>query len=142
SRVFAGIHWSFDVAIGEQVGRKVGQYVADHYFRPLSGGSLVAAAPAPVTATLRADPVQPLRAEALARWQATRLDISALHRTDLRIADRSGLLLRKAAGDVSGLDGDAAGWGWFVAATPWEDAGFTTLGEQSEGGRMDLLTEL
>src|SRR5262245_35375023 len=55
SRVFAEIHWSFDVAIGEKLGRKVGQYVADHYFQPLSSGSLVAvaAAPAPVNGTLR-----------------------------------------------------------------------------------------
>jgi PAP2 superfamily len=37
SRVYAGIHWSFDVAAGEQLGRKVGQYVADHYFQPLTG---------------------------------------------------------------------------------------------------------
>ena len=28
SRIYAGIHWSFDVAIGEKVGRMVGQYVA------------------------------------------------------------------------------------------------------------------
>jgi hypothetical protein len=37
SRIYAGIHWSFDVGAGEALGRKVGQYVADHYFRPLSG---------------------------------------------------------------------------------------------------------
>jgi hypothetical protein len=35
SRIYAGIHWSFDSAAGEQLGRKVGQYVADHYFQPL-----------------------------------------------------------------------------------------------------------
>jgi hypothetical protein len=35
SRVYAGIHWSFDCAAGEALGRKVGQYVADHYFQPL-----------------------------------------------------------------------------------------------------------
>src|SRR5262249_56150006 len=48
SRIYAGIHWSFDVAIGEQLGRKVGQYVADHFFQPLTGSggaSLLAAAP-------------------------------------------------------------------------------------------------
>jgi hypothetical protein len=40
SRIYAGIHWSFDAAAGEALGRKVGQYVADHYFQPLaaSGG--------------------------------------------------------------------------------------------------------
>src|SRR5262249_43822156 len=35
SRIYAGIHWSFDAAAGEALGRKVGQYVADHYFQPL-----------------------------------------------------------------------------------------------------------
>jgi hypothetical protein len=40
SRIYAGIHWSYDVAAGENLGRKVGQYVADHDFLPLteSGG--------------------------------------------------------------------------------------------------------
>src|SRR5262249_10843793 len=37
SRIYAGIHWSYDCAIGEQVGRKVGEYVPDHYFQPLTG---------------------------------------------------------------------------------------------------------
>src|SRR5262249_16689456 len=105
SRVFAGIHWSFDVAIGEQVGRKVGQYVADHFFQPLSGsggGSLVAAAaaPAPVNETLRANLVQPLLAEALARWQAAGIDTSALRGIDVRIGDLGGLTLGQAAGNV------------------------------------------
>ena len=36
SRIYAGIHWSFDFAAGEALGRKVGQYVADHYFQPLA----------------------------------------------------------------------------------------------------------
>jgi hypothetical protein len=75
SRIFAGIHWSFDVAIGEQMGRKVGQYVADHYFQPLTGaggGSLVAtaAASAQVNETRRTERVQPMLAEALGPWQA------------------------------------------------------------------------
>jgi hypothetical protein len=74
SRVFAGIHWSFDCAVSEQVGRKIGQYVVDHYFQPLTGsggGALVAGtvAPASVDETLRINQVQPL-AEALALWQA------------------------------------------------------------------------
>src|SRR5204863_4252136 len=38
SRIYAGIHWSFDMAAGEQLGRKVGRYVADHYFLPVTTG--------------------------------------------------------------------------------------------------------
>jgi hypothetical protein len=57
------------------MGRKVGQYVADHYFQPLTGaggGSLVAtaAASAQVNETRRTDRVQPMLAEALGPWQA------------------------------------------------------------------------
>jgi hypothetical protein len=147
SRVFAGIHWSFDVAIGENMGRKVGRYVAGHYFQPVpgSGGAplvAAAAAPAPVTETLRADQVQPLLAEALARWQAAGVDTSALRGAEIRIGDLGGLTLGQAAGGVIWLDYNAAGWGWFVDATPGDDSEFTTPGDQGERGRMDLLTVL
>jgi len=39
SRIYAGIHWSFDKAAGLQQGRKVGKYVADHYFLPVGGSN-------------------------------------------------------------------------------------------------------
>src|SRR5262249_7061136 len=35
SRVFAGIHWRFDVAAGEALGSEVGQYVATNWLRPV-----------------------------------------------------------------------------------------------------------
>src|SRR5262249_31064176 len=87
SRIFAGIHWSFDCAIAENMGRKVGQYVVDHYLQPLTGSGgdpivAAAAAPAPVKESLRAGLVQPLVAEALACWQAVCVNTSALHRVD------------------------------------------------------------
>ena len=50
---YAGIHWSFDCAAGEALGRKVGQYVAGHAFGPVTGsggGALGAVAAAPVPA--------------------------------------------------------------------------------------------
>src|SRR5262249_19331487 len=83
SRIYGGIHWSFDVALGWQLGRKVGQYVADHFFQRLTGPDgepLVAAtvAPAPVKETLRARLVAPLLTEALGRWQAAGVDSAAL----------------------------------------------------------------
>jgi hypothetical protein len=147
SRIYAGIHWSFDVAVGEQLGRKVGQYVADHFFQALTGsggGSLVAAtaAPAPVSDALRANQVRPLLAAALTRWQAAGADTSALHGIDVRVADLGGLTLGKAVGNRIWLDDNAAGWGWFADATPWDDFEFTTPGDQGEQGRMDLLTVL
>ena len=37
SRIYVGIHWNFDCAAGENLGRKIGRYVANHYFRAVSG---------------------------------------------------------------------------------------------------------
>src|SRR5205823_52320 len=36
ARVFAGIHWRFDVAAGEALGYDVGNYVVSHCLRPAS----------------------------------------------------------------------------------------------------------
>src|SRR5207248_10800709 len=36
SRVYGGIHFSFDVTAGQEVGRQVGDYVFDHVLRPVS----------------------------------------------------------------------------------------------------------
>jgi hypothetical protein len=55
-------------------------------------------------------------------------------------------LFRTTYDAVSGiliwLDDNAAGWGWFVDPTPWDDSEFTTPGDQGEQNRMDLLTVL
>src|SRR5262249_12626360 len=123
SRIYAGIHWSYDCAIGEQVGRKVGQYVADHYFQPVtdSGGEspvAMAAARAPVNESLRAEQVRPLLAEALASWRAAGVDTSALRGLDVRIADPGGLTPGKAAGPTFWQDDKAAAWSWFLEPTP------------------------
>ena len=40
------------------------------------------------------------------------------------------------------LDTNAAGWGWFVDATPHNDSEFVTPGNQGEQHRIDLLTVL
>ena len=48
--------------------------------------------------------------------------------------------LGTVVGNVVWLDVDAAGCGWFVDMTPWDDSEFTTVGHQGERGRMDLLT--
>jgi hypothetical protein len=147
SRIYAGIHWSFDMAAGESLGRKVGRYVADHFFQPLadSGGDSLTAAAAPsgaVHRSLRANQVQPLLTEALTRWQATGVDTSALSGIDVHIADLGGLTLGKAADGAIWLDDNAAGWGWFVDRTARTDSEFLKRGNQGEQNRMDLLTVL
>ncbi len=97
------------------------------------------AAPA---ATLTAADVQPLLPQALARWQASGADTSALAGLSVRIADLGGTTLGMVSGNTIWLDDDAAGWGWFVDPTPWDDREFTTPGDQGEQNRMDLLSVL
>ena len=46
---------------------------------------------------------------------------------------------RHAGGHAVWLDGDAAGWGWFVDRTPRDDREFTTPGDQGERCRVNLL---
>ena len=58
------------------------------------------------------------------------------------IADLGGTALGLASGNTIWLDGNAAGWGWFVDPTAWNDSEFTTPGDQGEQNRMDLLTVL
>ena len=118
----------------------------DGFLKPRDDGDdqlrAAAAAPATVHKSLRADQVQPLLTEALARWQAAGVDTSALHGIDVRIADLGGLTLGEAADGVIWLDDNAAGWGWFVDRTPRNDSEFTRPGNQGEQNRMDLLTVL
>jgi uncharacterized membrane protein len=92
------------------------------------------------TTLISSDNVQPLLREALDRWQAAGFDTSALGGLDVRIADLGGSTLGLASGNTIWLDDNAAGWGWYVDATPWDDSEFTTPGDQGEQNRMDLLT--
>ncbi len=52
------------------------------------------------------------------------------------------MTLGLASGHTDRLAASAAGWGWFVGPTAWEDSEFTTPGNQGEQNRMDLLTVL
>jgi hypothetical protein len=96
----------------------------------------------PSTQLLTQTTVQPILAEALARWAAAGVDVSALSGIDVRIADLGGTTLGLASGSTIWLDDNAAGWGWFVDPTPSNDSEFTTPGNQGEQNRMDLLTAL
>jgi probable HAF family extracellular repeat protein len=95
-----------------------------------------------VTQTLGLSQVRPLITEALARWQAAGVDPSGLGSIQIQIADLGGTTLGLASGHTITLDDNAAGWGWFVDATPGDDSEFTTPGNQGEQHRIDLLTVL
>jgi hypothetical protein len=94
---------------------------------------------------LRPSDLDPQVQEAVRRWQTSgELGDAGLRLRSLtvQIANLPGGTLGLAAGNTIWLDDDAAGWGWFVDPTPWSDSEFTTPGNQSEQGRMDLLTVL
>ncbi len=80
--------------------------------------------------------------EAVTRWQASGLDeaqLAALDTVTIEVTDLDGPVLGYADGSHIVLDADAAGMGWFIDATPWEDSEFTgsTLGEVQG---IDLLS--
>ena len=108
------------------------------------GGSPLLAAELPAdgvaSATLTTEQVQPLIDEALARWEAAGADTSVLQSAEVHITDLGGLFLGLESGTTIRIDDDAAGWGWYIDATPADDSEFTTPGDQGEQGRMDLLT--
>jgi hypothetical protein len=97
--------------------------------------------------------LQGIAAEAIVRWSETViLDSNAeeqLAKVRFQIADLSGLALGQATPDLVLIDWDAAGWGWFVDTTPFNDVEFglklselelMATSTSSALGRMDLLT--
>jgi len=83
---------------------------------------------------------------AIADWTAAAAagaDPDQLKHTKIGIADLSGGLLGITTGDSILIDRDAAGWGWFVDATPSADDEFA-LGRATDGSsahnHVDLLT--
>ena len=93
-----------------------------------------------VSQTLTSADAKLLLSEAVHRWQAAGVDTSALNSVRVVIADLGDTTLGLAIGHTIYLDDNAAGWGWFVDATPHNDSEFTTPGNQGEQHRMDLLT--
>jgi len=61
---------------------------------------------------------------------------------DVRIADLSGTALGLTSDNTIWLDRNAAGWGWYVDQTPWEDSEFADPDDRGEANRIDLLTVL
>jgi hypothetical protein len=115
------------------------------FFRRITAGSPLEAASLGhngAAATLTIGQVDSLLPEAIRRWQAAGVATAALAGIDIRIADLGGTTLGLAAGHTIWLDDNAAGWGWFIDATPSDDSEFTRPGNQGEQNRIDLLTVL
>jgi ELWxxDGT repeat protein len=110
------------------------------FFRDPPPSEAAAVGPSGAAATLPYGQVAPLPPGAVPRWQGAGVDPAALAGLDIRIADLGGTPPAMAAGHTIWFDATAAGWGWFVDPTPWDDSEFTTPGDQGEQHRMDLLT--
>jgi hypothetical protein len=78
--------------------------------------------------------------EARQRWESLGAETSRLSDLEFVLTDLPGATLGLAHGNTIWIDRDAAGWGWFVDPTPWDDSEFTGPGDQGERERMDLLS--
>ncbi len=122
-----------------------------------SGGLLTAATATtksnPPASTLTRNDLTGVYQHAVDVWSATLAlgpsQKRALQHVDVQISDLPGAQLGKALGTTITLDLNAADWGWFVDATPWDNTEFMaekgsaslTAGNNSvAGGRIDLLT--
>jgi VCBS repeat-containing protein len=117
----------------------------------LAGGTGAASAAAVIDAGLIAQAI----AAAQGYWSAIGADTSALAAVAVEVLDLEANMLGSTFIDADGgahirLDHDAAGFGWFVDATPSESSEYTLVNGVGErfasvgdaAGRMDLLTAL
>jgi hypothetical protein len=88
---------------------------------------------------------------AIKRWEAagaTPEQLAAMHAASVTIADMAGTFVGDSSGHSIEIDSDGAGYGWFLDATPGDDAEFTgsgtrlTAGSGAAAGHLDLLTVL
>jgi hypothetical protein len=92
---------------------------------------------------LTEEELAPLVAEGLDRWSQAALSaeqILVLNNVRIRAADLPGSLLALATGNTLLVDDNAAGRGWFVDSTPWDDEEFRTRGDSKATVSYDLLT--
>jgi hypothetical protein len=92
---------------------------------------------------LTAEQLAPLVREAIARRAAAGAEpaeVAALELAGVFVVDLPAGYLGLAADGAVLLDVDAAGVGWFVDPTPWDDSEFQLPGDQGEQGRLDLLS--
>jgi probable HAF family extracellular repeat protein len=130
------------------VGQIVGQGMIGgqrHAFLMVPSGSAlqaVAVSNAAGAQVLSPNQVQPAFAEDLLRGHTASVDSSDLGKIQTQISYLTGSTLGLALGNTMLLNQNAAGWGWFVDATPANESEFTMNGDQGEQRHMDLLTVL
>jgi hypothetical protein len=144
-----GVHYDNQMGAGDDANPTTAIESGKIVIQSSSGGLQAADGPALFGAApplpLPVDELPLLVAEAVARWQAlglARESLNALSQVEVRVTDLPDLFLGLATPGVIWIDDNAAGWGWFVDPTPWDDSEFTMPGDQGEQGHMDLLTVL
>ena len=106
---------------------------------------------APAAQPLTVGQLQPIVNAAIADWAAAGLSsatVDVLRKVQFSIADLSGSYLGWTQGNQITIDADAAGYGWFVDATPGQNDAFrpTGIADQLQAvdpravDQMDLLT--
>jgi streptogramin lyase len=94
-------------------------------------------------APLTPDELQPVVQEAIARWEGAGINaaqLSALSQVAVGIADLPGPWLGMAFPGAIWIDQNAAGYGWYIDATPASDGGFPATPGSPAYGKVDLLT--
>lgn len=91
--------------------------------------------------------LQALAEAAIARWVDAGIDaaqLALLQSVSFGVADLNGAVLGLSTTGLVLVDSNAAGWGWFVDATPTVDEEFSGAGPVAgqAGAQMDLLTVL
>jgi hypothetical protein len=89
--------------------------------------------------------VRPLIDEAVARWALALGDAQTARRLqliDVQFVDLPSTTLGVTSANAIWIDTDAAGHGWFLDPTPWEDSEFIPGGDLPTADRADLLTVL
>jgi parallel beta-helix repeat protein len=98
---------------------------------------------------LETDDLSPIVDAAIDRFMAAGYSSELFQYVDVSIADLPGATLGLATGTSIVIDVDAAGYGWFVDATPLDDSEFTvgeslrdsySASRSAAATRMDLLT--
>jgi len=105
---------------------------------------LEAAAPqVPVQQTLTAQQLQPVLQAAIADWQAagaSAAQVAALNQATVHIASLPPSYLGAEAGNQIWISPNAAGWGWFMDASPASNLAFPAIPGRPAYGKMDLLS--
>jgi hypothetical protein len=94
-------------------------------------------------APLTPEELQPVVREAIAIWAAAGIDagqVSALNHVAVGIADFHGPWLGMAFPGAIWIDQDAAGYGWYIDATPGGGSAFPAVPGSPAYGKVDLLT--